>query len=195
MIKSFEWGKITEPRVAMRIVIGVLLAANLAAAVVAFHPFGGSADDLRRRAADLGDQVAAAQARVAITRHVVDKVEAARRDGDKFLTQYVVDRRNSSSALNEELYRMAQSAGVKVGQISNEYEAIEGSDTLQMVNIQAAFEGTYQGLTRLVDLIDKSPRFLMIESLQTAAPQGKTMELAVQFKIHTFVRGVAEDAP
>jgi len=195
MIKNFEWGKITEPRVAMRILIGVLLAANLAAAVVAFHPFGGSADDLRRRAADLGDQVAAAQARVAITHRLVDKVEAARRDGDKFLAQYVVDRRSSSSALNEELYRMAQVAGVKVGQISNEYEAIEGSDTLQMVNIQAAFEGTYQGLTRLVDLIDKSPRFLMIESLQTAAPQAKTMELAVQFKIHTFVRGVAEDAP
>ena len=115
MTRNFEWGKIAQPRVAMRVLIGVLLAANLAAAVVAFHPFGGSADDLRRRAGDLGDQLAAAQARVAITRRLVDKVEAARRDGDKFLAQYVVDRRSSSSALNEELYRMAQSAGVKVG--------------------------------------------------------------------------------
>jgi len=83
-----------------------------------------------------------------------------------------VDRRKASSALNEELFRMAAEAGVKPGQIANEYEAIEGSDTLQMVNIQVAFEGSYQNLTRLVDLIDKSPRFLMIESLQTAAPQG-----------------------
>jgi len=179
----------------MRALIGVLLAANLAAAVMAFHPFGGSADDLRRRAGGLQDQLAAAQARVAITRRLVDKVEGARRDGDKFLAQYVVDRRKASSALNEELYRMAEEAGVKPGQIANEYEAIEGSDTLQMVNIQVAFEGSYQGLTKLVDLIDKSPRFLMIESLQLAAPQGKTAMMVVTFKIHTFVRGAVEDAP
>ncbi|MGD0666615.1 MAG: hypothetical protein ABSB23_03580 [Bryobacteraceae bacterium] len=195
MTRNFEWSKIKEPRVAMRALIGVLTAANLAAAVMAFHPFGGSADDLRRRAADLQDQLAAAQARVAITRRLADKVEGARRDGDRFLAQYVVDRRNASSALNAELFRMAQDAGVKAGQVANEYEAIEGSDTLQMVNIQAAFEGSYQGLTRLVNLIDKSPRFLMIESIQVAAPQGKTAVMEVQFKIHTFVRGAVEDAP
>ena len=179
----------------MRALIGVLVAANLAAAVVAFRPFGGSAEDLRRRAAGLGDQLAAAQARVAITRRLVDKVEGARRDGDRFLAQYVVDRRKASSALNEELFGMAQLAGVTQGQTANEYEAIEGSDTLQMVNIQVTFEGSYQNLTRLVDLIDKSPRFLMIESIQTAAPQGKAAVMEVQFKIHTFVRGALEDAP
>jgi len=154
MTRNFDWAKLKEPRVVVRVVI-----------------------------------------RVAITRRLVEKVEGARRDGDKFLVQYVVDRRNSSSALNEELYRMAQQAGVRLGQVANEYEAIEGSDTLQMVNIQVAFEGSYQGITKLVDLIDKSPRFLMIESLQTSAPQARTQEMAVQFKIHTFVRGVAEDAP
>jgi len=195
MTRNFEWGKIREPRVAMRALIGVLVAANLAAAVMAFRPFGGSAEDLRRRAGGLQDQLAAAQARVAITRRLVDKVEGARRDGDRFLAQYVVDRRKASSALNEELFRMAQQAGVKPGQFASEYEAIEGSDTLQMVNLQVAFEGSYQNLTRLVDLIDKSPRFLMIESIQAAAPQGKTAVMDVQFKIHTFVRGALEDAP
>jgi hypothetical protein len=35
----------------------------------------------------------------------------------------------------------------------------------------------------------------MIESLQTAAPQGNSGLMAVQFKIHTFVRGALEDAP
>jgi len=195
MTKNFEWAKIKEPRVVMRALIGVLVAANLAAAVMAFKPFGGSAEDLQRRASGLQDQLAAAQARVAITRRLVDKVEGARRDGDRFLTQYVVDRRKASSALNEELFRMAQEAGVKPGQVANEYEAIEGSDTLQMVNIQAAFEGSYQGLTRLVNLIDRSPRFLMIESIQAAAPQGNAAVMGVQFKIHTFVRGALEDAP
>src|ERR1017187_9445095 len=69
------------------------------------------------------------------------------------------------------------------------------SVSLQMVNIQVAFEGQYQGLTKLVDLIDKSPRFLMIESVQTAAPLGNSGLMGVQLKIHTFVRGALEDAP
>jgi len=179
----------------MRALIAVLVAVNLAAAVMAFKPFGGSASDLEKRAAELSDQLAAAQAREAITGRLVEKVQGARRDGDRFLAKYVVDRREASSVLNEELFRMAQEAGVKPGQISTEYEAIEGSDTLQMLNIQAAFEGTYQNLTRLVNLIDRSPRFLMIESIQAAAPQGKTAEMGVQFKIHTFARGTVEDAP
>jgi type IV pilus assembly protein PilO len=194
MIKNFEWAKLKQPRVVVRAAIGLLLAANLAAAVLAFHPFGGSADDLRKRAATLGDQLQAAQARVAITRRLAEKVEGARRDGDQFLAQYVVDRRTASSALNAELFHMAQTAGVKPGQIAYEYEEIEGSDTLQMVNIQAAFAGSYQNLTKLVDLIDKSPRFLMIESIQAAAPQGKVAAMDVQFKIHTFVRGAGEEA-
>jgi Tfp pilus assembly protein PilO len=194
MTRNFDWAKIKQPRVATRALIGLLVAANLVAAVFAFHPFGGSADDLRRRAGDLSDQLAAAQARVAITRRLADKVKAARRDGDRFLAQYVVDRRTASSALNEELFRMAQAAGVKPGQMAYEYESIEGSDTLQMVNIQAAFNGSYQNLTRLVDLIDKSPRFLMIESIQVAAPQGKTAAMDVQLKLHTFVRGAVEEA-
>ena len=37
-----------RPRVAMRFILGVLLLANLVAAVIAFKPFGGGADDLRR---------------------------------------------------------------------------------------------------------------------------------------------------
>jgi len=45
MTRNFDWAKIKQPRVAVRALIGVLVAANLAAAVMAFRPFGGSADD------------------------------------------------------------------------------------------------------------------------------------------------------
>jgi len=47
MPKDFK-AAIKDPRVVMRAIIGVLLAANLVAAILAFKPFGGSAEDLRR---------------------------------------------------------------------------------------------------------------------------------------------------
>jgi hypothetical protein len=43
-----------EPRFLLRGIMGALLAANLVAAVIAFKPFGGSADDLQRLVGRLG---------------------------------------------------------------------------------------------------------------------------------------------
>ena len=66
MPKSFDISglKLKDPRVAMRALIGVLLAANLAAAVVAFKPFGGSAEDLRREQQMLTAQLTRAQRQI-----------------------------------------------------------------------------------------------------------------------------------
>ena len=78
MPKSFKLPfavNVKDPRVAMRAVLGVLLAANLAAAIVAFKPFGGSADDLRREQESLGAQVQRAQQQIKATRELAGKVE------------------------------------------------------------------------------------------------------------------------
>ena len=138
-------------------------------------------------------RLAATQARLAIGRRLAEKVETARHQGDQFLTKYVVDRRTASSAVYEELTRMATDAGIQAGQDSFQYDEIEGSDTLQMMTISAGFEGTYQQITKFVNLVDKSPRFFVIESMQTAAPQQNAQKLTVQFKIKTFVRGATGD--
>ena len=191
MNRNFDWAKLKQPQIAMRVLIGALLAANLAMAVVAFKPFGGSADDLRRQADKLREAVAAAQARVAIDKRLVQKVENARQDGDGFLGKYVVERRISSSAIYEELMHIAAQSGVQAGQNSFQYDDIEGSDTLKMMTITAGFEGTYQQITKFVNLVDRSPRFLVIDSMQESAPQQNAQKLTVQFKIKTFVRGAA----
>jgi len=194
MSRNSDWLlRLKEPRMIMRVVLGVLAAANLAMAVVAFKPFGGSADDLRRTAASLRAQLAATQARIAISKRLAQKVDVARTQGDQFLARYVVDRRFASSAVYEELTRMATEAGIQPGQNSFQYDEIEGSDTLQMMTISAGFEGTYQQITKFVNLVDKSPRFFVVESMQTSAPQQNAQKLTVQFKIKTFVRGVVGD--
>jgi len=195
MNRNFDWAKLKQPQVAMRVLIGTLLAANLAMAVVAFKPFGGSADDLRRQADKLREAVAAAKARVAIDQRLVAKVENARKDGDAFFARYVVDRRSASSAVYEELMHIAAESGVQAGQNSFQYDDIEGSDTLKMMSITAGFEGTYQQITKFVNLVDRSTRFLVIDSMQESAPQQTVQKLTVQFKIKTFVRIVGAAEP
>jgi type IV pilus assembly protein PilO len=184
---------IKEPRVLLRAVVGTLLAANLVAAVMAFKPFGGSADDLRRQQEALRVQLTRVQARIATSKRLVEKVETARRQGDQFLAKYVMDRRTVSSTIQEELNRTAREAGIKSLPATLDLEPIEGSDTLEMMTISAGYEGSYANLTKFVNLLDKSPRFLIIENMQTAPQQGG-QALTVTMRLDTFVRETAGPA-
>ncbi len=163
-------GALKDPRVVMRLVIGVLLMANLAAAVIAFDPFGGPGP--REEQATLGQQLATLSKRVAANRQLVDKVEGARKEGDQFVEKYVTDNRVLSSTIREELVRVAKEAGITVGTSQlGDPELIEGSNSIYMVKVTAGFEGSYASLRKLVELLDKSPRFFILETMQVTSPQ------------------------
>lgn len=203
MPRSFNLGRISlsgvsikDPRVAMRAVIGLLLAANVAAAVMAFKPFGGSAADLRREQSALGSQLSELQKRSSEGRQQVDKVQMARREGDEFLAKYVVDRRTMASAIEAELDRMTKEAGIRWLPQQIQLEPIEGSDTLQMASITAGYEGTYANLKKFIEMVDKSPRFLIVENMTVVSPQqlqqqaqaAQNQNVNVALKLDTFVR-------
>jgi Tfp pilus assembly protein PilO len=200
MPKSFKLQKIKmaggawkNPRVAMRAVIGVLLLANVAAAVMAFKPFGGSAEDLRRDQAALQRQLATIETRATLSKRLVDKVEGARREGDNFLRKYLFDVRTYSSSLTEELNRLAAEAGIRQLPSTTNSELVEGSDTLYMVTIQGGYEGTYVNLKKFVDLVDKSQRFLIIENMSLQSPQQQAGQVVnVTVKLDAFARANAE---
>src|ERR1035438_3397484 len=176
-----------DPRVAIRAVLGALLLANLVVAVIAFKPFGGGADDLRRDRNILQQQLAQLQKQVARNGKLVDKVETARSQGDQFLAKYFTDRRVVTSTIQGELVQIAKDAGITYQPTTWSPELIEGSDTLAMMTINAGCQGTYAALSKFVNLVDKSPRFLIIESM-VAAPQQTGQVLNVTVKVDTFVK-------
>jgi type IV pilus assembly protein PilO len=184
-----------DPRIAMRVVVGALLAANLAMAVVAFKPFGGSADDLRKDQARLSAQLRQLQTNLEKSKQHVAKIEIARTEGDQFMSKYIMDKRSAPATLVEELSKAATDAGVRVLPDTFTYETLEGSDTLQMLAIAAPFEGDYAGLAKLVNLLEKSPRFWIIDEMSLNAPQQQNQKVAaaqqnlnVNLKLLAFVR-------
>ena len=183
---SSQW---REPRVFLRAIIGMLLIANVAAAIVAFKPFGGGADDLERQEASLQQQLANMRKHIEASKQLVDKMQSARKDKDQFLAKYVTDERIGASTLLDELSRIASDSGVRQLPASWNEQEIEGSDTFKMVTVTESCEGTYASLAKFIDLVDKSPHFLIIESLDTEAPQQNGALLNVRMKIDTFVNG------
>ena len=178
-----------DPRVLVRAALGVLVIANIAAALMVFKPWGGSAEDLAREQIDLQQQLTSSQARLERTKALVAKAERARKDGDTFLAEYTTERRNTFSTIMAELDRVSREAGINARPVNYELTQVEGSDSLYQMSISAAYEGNYTSLLKFVNLLDKSPRFLIIESM-TAAPQQANAQdlLNVVIKLDNFVR-------
>jgi Tfp pilus assembly protein PilO len=192
MLKNFNLPptpSLKDPRFAMRLLIGVLLAANLVAAVIAFKPFGGSADDVRREQQSLNAQLTRAQHQLATSRQLVDKVQRARAEGDQFLAKYFTDPATTGVMIVSELTSTAKEAGIQMGPAQFTPDPVVGSETFDKLTSNVGFAGTYANFTKFVNLMDKSPRFIIIENLQASAPQqGGGQTLAVSLKIDTFVK-------
>ena len=132
------------------------------------------------------------QTRLATSKRLVEKVDTARTQGDKFLGRYFTDEGTNASVILAELTQTAKDAAINMGTAQANLEPIEGSDTLMMLSTTVGFEGTYANLTKFVNLLDKSPRFMIIENLQAAAPQQQGGQaLNVTLKIDTFVKTTA----
>ena len=177
----------------MRVLIGVLLAANLAAAIMAFKPFGGSADDLRREQADLRRQIAALEQRAKSSQALVANIDTARREGGEFLAQYVLDAKTATSTLAEELDRVAKEAGLRPLPSQRSRRTYRGQRNSLHGFDFGRVRRTVRRLRKFVELLDKSPRFLIIETLSVTAPQqqqpqqtGQTVSVLV--KLDAFVR-------
>jgi len=196
MRKRFSLAKLPrfgrDRRLVIRVIVGVLLAANLAAAVLIVRPWGGSAEELELQLAGLHAQSQQRQAAIARLKLLVGKSDKARQEGDGFLETYFLDRRTVSSTILTELGEASKKAGLKPREHAFAYEPVDGSDTLSMLTIAANFEGSYSDLIEFVNLVDRSSRFLIIENLQ-AAPTQQAGVLSMRFKINAFVREEARE--
>jgi len=186
-LRRLNLASLKDPRVSVRAALGTLLVLNIAAALILFKPWGGSADDLDRRLTSMRAQLPKQQAALERTRLLVQKVEKARAEGTQFMAKYMLNERNAYSTILGELTQAADKVNLKTKESQYGVEPIEGSDTLEMMTISASFEGEYLNLTKFLNELDRSPRFLIIESL-TASPQPQGKVVNVNFKLNAFVK-------
>jgi Tfp pilus assembly protein PilO len=177
-----------EPKVLVRIALGLLLAANLVAAGYALNVFGSSPEVLNQALVTAEARLQADQARLMRSRVLTSNIGRGKSESDTFLATYFTNRRNTYSTIISEITETAKSAGMKTqeGTIAP-LDPIEGSDDLSMMTISINFEGSFAQFVKFVNLLDRSPRFLIIESMQVA-PQPKGDVLNTNLKLHVFIK-------
>jgi type IV pilus assembly protein PilO len=132
-------------------------------------------------------QLQGLQRQVADSQRLAGKVRTARAEGDQFLDKYFASSRLVASSIQGELLQMAKDSGVVYLPTAFSYQPIEGSDTLVMMTINTSCQGTYAALSKFVNLLDRSERFLIVESM-SATPQQSGQNLNVSIKIDTFIK-------
>ena len=183
-----------SPQFVLRVLLGVLLGANLVAAGLVLFPPGGSAEDLDRQFTTMQSQITTKQALLERTRKHSLAVEKGRAEGDQFVADYFLAIRTSFSTVLSELDAAANVAKIQQREHAFSQEPVEGSDSISVMSITAAYEGAYADLMRFVHELDKSPRLLIIESL-TASPQQGSDKLTVSMKMDTLVRDDGAGTP
>ncbi len=183
---SIDW---RNPAFFMRALLGVLLFGNLAALYMLLFPPGGSLEELDQRFTMSRQQNTVKTRDLERMRVLAAKVQESRLAGDKFFASYFMTRRKAASTIISELSGLAKQAGIRPKEHSFVLEGVEGSEDLSMMTVNGAYEGTYADLIQFVYRIDRSPRFLIIESL-SAAPQQSAGLLNISVRFHVFVREV-----
>jgi type IV pilus assembly protein PilO len=179
-------GSVTDPRFLVRVLLGILFVANLVAAAMAYHVFDASPEALNQQLAAAIAQRQAWQLQLNRTRTLAGSVDRGKQEGEKFLSTYMTSRRHTYSTIIGELTETAKTAGMKAGATLS-LEPIQGSDDLDMMSVTLTLEGNYAQLMKFVNLLDRSPRFLIIETL-TVTPRAKSDILSVGVKLDTFVK-------
>lgn len=171
----------------VQIALGLLLIANLVAAAFVFHVFDASPEALNRQLTLALNDRQADEVKLSRSRTLTASVDTGKSEGEKFLASYMTSRRHTYSTIIGELTDMAKAAGMEKPGATIGLDAIQGSDDLDMMSISVNLEGNYAQLVKFVNLLDRSPRFLIIETL-TATPRAKSDILTVNVKLDTFVK-------
>jgi Tfp pilus assembly protein PilO len=189
MLRNFELGvwPPNNPRAIIRLGLGMLIAANLVAGYFVIRPIGGSPADLRQQEQEMRTQIHQQQGILDRTKTLAGKIEIGRGEGDKFMSKYFLPRRTAYSTIMSDVNDLASQSKVTAKESSNSIDEVEGSDTLQRMQVTANFEGTFENLIHFVNLLDKSNRLMIIESLN-ATPQQDGKRLNVMLKLDTFIR-------
>jgi hypothetical protein len=160
------------------------------AAGYAFNLFGSSPEALNQALVAAEAGVRADQLRLDRSRFLTSNIGRGKSESDTFLANYFTTRRSTYSTIIGEITETAKTAGMKTQEWTIGLDPIEGSDDLSMMTISINFEGNFTQFVKFVNLLDRSPRFLVIESMQVT-PQPKGDLLNTNLKLHVFVK---EDA-
>lgn len=171
-----------QTRRKVQIAMGAMLVVDIAAAVVLFSPWVGSQRGRSEQMQSLWRTLQVKTREVEPLRGLDKKVIVAHDQIDEFYKSRLP---NEDSAIADTLGKLAAENGVKIGAVKYK---IEDADPvgLRPVTIDADFAGNYLQLVRLVNELERSKLFFLVNSVDLGGAQAGMVKL--QMKLETYLK-------
>jgi Tfp pilus assembly protein PilO len=190
MPKSYSpsaWLGVGTAQLKLRVTLLVMLLLNLGALFLYMDPPGGSPQDLTTQDQQIRNQIAAMSLQGSKMQHMATLVETGSSQIAAFEKQYFLPKRVAYGAVIEEIQRMTKISGLQERDAGLSEEPIEGANDLSLLIVKANYEGTYPSLMRFLYEADRSPMFLMLDSL-TAAPEQKNGQISADIRFQVIIQ-------
>lgn len=171
-----------DTRRKVQIAIGAMLIVDLAAAALLFSPWVGSQRSRGEQMQSLWRTLQVKTREVEPLRGLDKKVVVAQGQIDDFYKNRFP---NEDSAIADSLGKLAAANGVKIDGVKYKIED-SGPVGLRQVTISADFAGDYLHLVRLLNELERSKVFFLVDSVELGGEQAGLVKL--QMKLETYLK-------
>jgi Tfp pilus assembly protein PilO len=170
----------------MYVMLGLLLAIDLAAMIVLLTPIAGSGAARQQEFESARRQLKQKMQVVIPPDQVQSRVDQARTQIDAFYKDRLAD---GASALTSELGRLASANDVRLN--SARYDQLDSNlSGLTHLRVDASITGDYVATVKFINAVERDKMFFIVDGVSLAEQQGGNVRLSVGME--TYLKGGSE---
>lgn len=177
--KSWRW------KLVVKVALGCVLALDAALIVVSWQTANEEPQVQKMERDRLAAKAKLLAADVEKGKKIEKHLPDVGKECDAFYQNNLLPEASGYSTLVADLGQMAKNAGVQTSGVSFKEQAVKDRE-LNEVTITAAVQGDYQGLVRLINELEHSPHFYVLDGLTLASESSGNIKLEVALR--TYLR-------
>jgi hypothetical protein len=174
-------------KLAVKIALACALAIDAGLIVANWRAASESAQSQKMQRAQLEQKLKLLRADVQNGREIEKQLPNVAQECDEFYQKDLVPASSGDTAVIADIVQIANSAGVQTGGVTLHDKEVEGRG-LEEVEITGSVEGSYQNLIQLIDGIERSQHFYLLESLSLNSSSENSGVVKLQIALRTYFR-------
>jgi Tfp pilus assembly protein PilO len=170
-------------KLAVKIALGCVLAVDGALIVVNWRAASESAQEQALERTQLQQRLRLLTADVQRGREIEKRLPNVSQECDEFYKQDLLPSSSGDTAVLSDIGEIASKAGVQTGGLELRPKEIKERG-LEEVEISGSVQGDYQSLIKLIDGIERSPHFYLLEGLSLSSENSGVVKLEVVLRTY-----------
>lgn len=172
-------------KLAVKIALVCVLAADATLGVVSWRVASEAPESQAQKLAQLSANARLLASDIQKGQEIEKRLPNLASECDQFYKEDLLPSSSGYAAVMADIEQMAQKAGVQAGGLDFHEEALK-ERALEEVRISSAVEGDYPGLIRLIEELERSRHFYLLDELALSSQQSGMIKL--QISLRTYFR-------